>query len=245
MAKILHVEDQRHWIDFTRKALADHEVDSAATFDDALEFLRAETDYDVALVDLNLVTQDDLLGGEILDLLRSQRPQTRRIVVTGSPPRGPLRARVFERYGVEEIIIKAEFTLPDLRKVVEEALVVGDIPQGVKLRRSELRQRLRDLQRSEGRVIDRSVREAEEYVRNAQKLSVQSGKRAKEALAGAESLSVLFSRECARIQRIVDSIQSETDALLAADEIERLQGIFIDQIRREESVDDERAGEHD
>ena len=90
MARIIRVEDEPDWIEFTRGALADHRVDSASNYAQALELIQGNAPYDIALVDLSLGRDDDRLGGEILDLLKTEYPSTRRIVITGRPPVGGL-----------------------------------------------------------------------------------------------------------------------------------------------------------
>ncbi len=99
-------------------------------------------------------------SSEILDLLLTRYSSTRRVVVTGRPPWGSLRRNIFERYEVEEIIIKGQLALPDLRRVVEGALdqKMWRAPQDVKLKRSGLRQRLRDWQRSQASLMNDKIR---------------------------------------------------------------------------------------
>jgi predicted nucleotide-binding protein len=125
MARIIHVEDEDEWIQQIRRALADHHVDSARNYPEALALISGGAVYDLALVDLNLEEDDDRLGGEVLDLLKADYPATRRIVVTGRPPAGGMRANILRRYGADEIIIKGTTTLPDLRRVVAAALARG------------------------------------------------------------------------------------------------------------------------
>jgi CheY-like chemotaxis protein len=151
MARILHVEDDPVWRDLTKDRLADHRVDSARSPEEALQFLQSRAPYDLALVDINLETDSDQRGGEVLDLLRKVYPNTRRIVITAFPPAGSVRENVFRRFEVEEIIIKRDFDTPDLRLIVEEALSQrsGELSRALKLQRSVLRQRYREWQRRE------------------------------------------------------------------------------------------------
>lgn len=122
MARILHVEDDDEWINYVQRALADHRVDSAKSYEAALSLISGNVPYDVALVDLNLQENADRLGGEVLDLLMADYPATRRIVVTGRPPTGGMRTNILRRYAADEIILKGDTTLPDLRKAIAEAL---------------------------------------------------------------------------------------------------------------------------
>lgn len=230
MSRILHVEDEPEWTSLTRQALADHRVDCAETYNAALSFLQEHPPYDLALVDLNLVSDNDLLGGEILDLLRARYPMTRRIVVTGSPPKGAVRTNIFERYGVEEIIIKGALSLPDLRRVVEDALSRGpnEVPQDVKLRRSELRQRLRDWRRDREALsrIRLRMQEANEFLRNAGRAHGQSARRAKDELDELRSNQETFQQECAALEARLDGIRSMDDTMSALAELERLEATY-------------------
>lgn len=128
MARILHVDDDELWRQLIKTRLGDHHIDSAESLQQAIDLLQYESPYDVALVDLNLAGDNDLQGGDLLDLMRIRYPHTRRILVTGSPPAGSVRKNLYERYDVDEIIIKRDMSLPDLRRVVEEA--VARTPSG-------------------------------------------------------------------------------------------------------------------
>jgi CheY-like chemotaxis protein len=163
VARIIYVEDEPEWLDLTRHALAGHQMDAASTFQEAVGLIQAN-DYDLALVDLNLQESNDRLGGEILDLLRLDHPDTRLIVVTAHPPIGGLRANIFVRYGVDEVILKGPTTLPDLRRIVTEVLrgdPAADIATDTKIARSELMQRYLDWHGHLERVIRTGTREAD------------------------------------------------------------------------------------
>jgi CheY-like chemotaxis protein len=141
LARILHVDDDEEWRQLIKSRLGDHHVDSAESLQEAISLLQAGPPYDVALVDLNLATNNDQQGGDLLDLMRIRYPSTFRVLVTGSPPAGSVRRNVFERYGVEEIIIKRDLDMPDLRRVVEEAIIErsGEPSPSSALDRSALR----------------------------------------------------------------------------------------------------------
>lgn len=237
MSRILHVEDESIWRDFVKKALADHHLDSAASYDEALRYLQGSAPYDLALVDLDLINPGDLLGGEILDLLRARYPVTRRVVVTGSPPRGPLRTNIFERYEVEEIIIKGELALPDLRRVVEGALDqrMSGVPQDVKLRKSGLRQRFRDWQRSQASLMNDKVHDAEEYLRNAEKLHGHSGRRAQEVLSAVQAQRDLFKGDCEDIEDLLDGVVAMRDVFNVLEELERIEAKYAESVPAREA----------
>ena len=125
MARILHVDDDKSWRELIKRRLGDHHIDSAGSQQEAIRLLKTEPAYDVALVDLNLMTDSDGEGGEVLDYLKMRHPSTRRILVTGNPPGGPMRKNMFDRYDVVDILIKRDMNLADLRRVVEEAIAEG------------------------------------------------------------------------------------------------------------------------
>jgi len=179
VARIIYVEDEPAWLDLTRSALVGHQVDSAGSFREAVALIQENAPYDLALVDLNLEEGDDRLGGEVLDLLRMDYPSTPRIVVTGHPPVGGLRANIFERYGVEEIIIKGHTTLPDLRKIVTQVLRADsamNVTQEVKIAKSELMQRYRDWYRHLESMIRTNIREAQDNARKPGKTRRDQGR---------------------------------------------------------------------
>jgi response regulator RpfG family c-di-GMP phosphodiesterase len=225
VARILHVEDEPEWIGFTRRALADHHVDSASSFDDALALIQDHPAYELALVDLDLTADGDRLGGEILDKLKADHPSTRRIVVTGRPPEGPLRANIFERYDVEEIIIKGKTTLPDLRKVVTEVLRNSsrdDIPQDVKVRRSELTQRYRDWHWRVDSIIRSKLRDQQEFIRNSGRLDKESERYALSELERRQAVQDRFRRESEELEALLSNVTNMPGADSAAERLDRV-----------------------
>jgi CheY-like chemotaxis protein/tRNA A-37 threonylcarbamoyl transferase component Bud32 len=122
LARILHVDDDESWRQLIKRRLGDHYIDSAGSLQEAIGLLQTESPYDVALVDLNLAGDSDREGGDLLDLMQIRYPFTRRILVTGRPPGGPMRKNLFDRYDVVDILIKGDMDITDLRRVVEEAI---------------------------------------------------------------------------------------------------------------------------
>jgi len=226
VARILHVDDEESWRRLVRENLEDHHVDSAVSLNDALRILEATSSYDVALVDLNLKTDSDGEGGELLDLLRSRFPSTRRVVITGRPPGGSLRRNIFERFDVEEIIIKRQFEIPDLRRVVEEAVSQGrgELPQALRLSRSAVRQRFRDWRKTQGERLRGDVNMANEHLFNVGGVSGPSRRRAESAVTDALRRESDFRARCAALAErlrdieIPESLNLALDALDAAEE---------------------------
>jgi hypothetical protein len=95
-------------------------MDFAGNFRAAISLIQ-KNGYDLALVDLNLGEAGVRFGGEILYLLKTGYPDTRRIVVTGDPPSGSLRTNILDKSDVADFIIKTRASVPDLRRVVTEA----------------------------------------------------------------------------------------------------------------------------
>jgi CheY-like chemotaxis protein len=119
--RILLVENSPEWQDSIRRGLPDHEVDMAPSYDEALAFLDVGPEYALAIVDLNLNDSGtysplDMLGGDVLEHLRDNYPSTRRIALTGFP--SATVHEIFERYDIDDLLLKQSLTIADLRKAV-------------------------------------------------------------------------------------------------------------------------------
>jgi CheY-like chemotaxis protein len=226
LARILHVDDDEFWRKLIRSRLGDHDVDSAESLPKAIDLLRSETSYDVALIDLNLAGDNDLQGGDLLDVLRIHYPHTRRILVTGSPPAGSVRRNIFERYDVDEIVIKRDMSLPDLRRVVEEAVARREGEPSESLRRSQsrLQQRFRDWRAAQADRLRHEVRAADGRARDAANVSLQSRQFAEMTLAAVRQREADFRLASDRLQRQLEDIGDEqqlaaAEAALGAAEV--------------------------
>ncbi len=124
--RLLYVEDTPAWATIVREALPDYDVACANTLRKAMEALVNEGPFALVLVDPNLTDLDEGAGLEVLEYLRDRMPNTPRVVVTGSPLPGAMTRTLGERYGVSEILIKGDYTLPDLRSTIERE--VGKVP---------------------------------------------------------------------------------------------------------------------
>jgi CheY-like chemotaxis protein len=123
--RILLVENSPEWQDSIRRGLPDHDVDLAPSYDEALALLDVGPEYALAIVDLNLNDSEsynplDMLGGDVLEHLRENYPSTRRIALTASPS-GTVR-QIFERYDIDDLLLKQSLTIAELRKAVKVAL---------------------------------------------------------------------------------------------------------------------------
>jgi len=231
MARILHVENEEIWRSLVSGRLGDHYIDSVGSLKEAIELLDSRAAYNLALVDLNLETDRDLQGGEFLDLLRLRYPSTRRIVITGSPPAGSVRKEIFERYDVEELIIKRDFDIPDLRRVVEEALArgPGELPQSLRLSRSALRQRFRDWKRIQVYRLKDEIRVAEQHLYDAGKVSGQTRQRAQIAVDEAKQREAKFRELSRRLRKMVGEIKNEDDLNTALEALDSAEEQFGDE----------------
>jgi CheY-like chemotaxis protein len=234
MARIIHVDDGPEWIELVRRVLADHSVDSADSYDEALRLIRSSPPYDLALIDLNLAGDDDIIGGELLDLLRMDFPATRRIVITGSPPAGDMRTNIFERYDLENVIIKGKTTLPGLRLVVIQALRqdAGGIPAEVKAQESELMERYHNWRDSVEEQISGNVRDAENKARHIGRIVDRSAHPSPAALSEWIALRERFAGECTRLETIFSAIRAVADVKAGTEQLEQAMGRFATEIRQ-------------
>jgi len=230
LARILYVDDQEFWRKLVTGRLQDHHVDAVDSLVAAITLLDSESAYAVALVDLNLEGDSDAQGGELLDLLRNRYPATKRVIVTAYPPAGGIRRKIFERYDVEELIIKKDLELPDLRRAVEEAIATGtgELPQWLRLNRSAVRQRFRDWQRAQADLLREKRREAEAHLADASRVSTQSRQLAQQAVAKSRDTEARFRERCTELRRTLANINTEQDLNAALDALERAEEQFGD-----------------
>ena len=234
MATIIHVDDGQEWIDLVRRALADHRVDSARTYDEALRLIREGAVYDLALIDLNLAGDDDVIGGEILDLLRVDFPATRRVVITGSPPAGDLRSGLFERYGLADVIIKGKTTLPGLRLVVNRALWHGasDVPKEVRLEESEIMSRYQNFRSDIEEEIRTHVRDARVRAREGARGFKLPHSTTRGELNDWLALRQRFADVCASLEAELSSARTIDEVKTANDRFETIMQIFRTEMSR-------------
>jgi CheY-like chemotaxis protein len=233
MARILHVENESEWIGVTRRALADHDVDSASTYEDALVLIRNNEPYDLALVDLNLEMSDDRLGGEILDLLKAEYPDTPLILVTGNLPSGGLRDNVLNRYGVEDVIIKGTTTLPGLRRAVAAALAISvrkRTPQEADEREPEVVSRYRDWSGHLEALIQSKIAEAQYAHYNARALPGGFTGRTSNTLKRWQLLRDSFKNECAKLELMLADVKGAKDAASAMSRLDQVEATFAADI---------------
>ncbi len=135
--RLLYVEDTPAWATIVCEALPDYNLTCANTLRTAMEALVDDGPFALVLVDPNLTDLDEGAGLEVLEYLRDRMPDTPRIVVTGSPLPGAMTRTLGERYGVSEILIKGDYTLPDLRSTIEREIRRGTHSDGREQRQEE------------------------------------------------------------------------------------------------------------
>jgi CheY-like chemotaxis protein len=222
LARILHVDDDEEWRKIIKRRLGDHHVDSAASLQQAIDLLQTESPYDVALVDLNLETDSDGQGGDLLDLMRIRYPATRRILVTGTPPAGSVRKNLIEPYDAFEVFIKRDLDLRDLRRAVEEA--IAEPSPSLRVKQSALRQRYQDWQEAQAGRLKNEIRIADQQVHDAARASGPGRQRAQKAMEAVRQEEAEFKVTCARLSRLLADIDDEgrfnaaLDALNAAED---------------------------
>jgi DNA-binding response OmpR family regulator len=125
MATILHVDDDPYWRDQVKRTLrhTHHRLDSAGTFDDALDLLGTSRDcpYDLVIVDRDLVAQGDVLGENLIGHIKAAEFHVLIIVLTGSPMLGSHRLYC-DRLGVDDIVFKGDVEPRELLASIEHAL---------------------------------------------------------------------------------------------------------------------------
>jgi hypothetical protein len=177
-------------------------------------------------------------AAKLLKLLMTKFPATRRIVVTASAPVGSLRAGVFEKYQLDDLIIKGKATVPGLQMVVERVLQ-NDIhrnPQPfdyheprtterdwrVNYRKSELTERYRDWHDGVAEEIRNKIRYAENRVRDAGRYGPREVAAARTILNGWLAVRTTFTAACAMLDSLIITVITIDDVLSATQRLEQV-----------------------
>jgi CheY-like chemotaxis protein len=229
MASILLVDDESDWLELILHALPEYQVDVAQSYSAALAKLGSGVDYDVAIVDLNLLRRDgvgvgtgrDGLGGKLLEIMRDEYPSTCRIALTGLPPTST--KDIYEQYGVTDLLLKGPLAeLADVRRVVERALQrSSDIPEDLKAERRRLSAGLRSWKADANVLLDQRARTLENDIADADRM----GKVPVETMAQFRELRAMRSRlatESAALATQIADIRTHEEAEKASRELERL-----------------------
>lgn len=163
MARILVVENDPFWLEKIIRSLPNDDVDGAQEYEVAVDLLSRNT-YDISIVDLNLLDtpefySDDNLGGDILELLRSDYPATCRIALTGHTPSRVMG--IVRKYGVADLLLKQNMALEAVKKVVQDALEgkSAELQPGVRVRRMGAQKDLNNWQASRSWMLQERLRE--------------------------------------------------------------------------------------
>jgi CheY-like chemotaxis protein len=224
-ARILLVENNPEWLDLIRQALPEYRVDAAQSYDEAVRRIGEGLPYDAAIVDLNLIDSparmaQDRLGGEILLLLRQKHPLTRRLAITGLPPSAV--REIFDRYDVDDLLIKANMTFSDLREVVEVSLArtAADTPAEVRARRLELWEDFRRWREDRTARFDEQARGLQYRLLDSGRLADRgAGKeqaKVRQQLAALTSQRAAFDRACGEVKAVLAGISNAGEVDLAA-----------------------------
>jgi CheY-like chemotaxis protein len=198
------------------RALPEYDVDVAGSYREALDLLRDGTPYDVAIVDLNLISPSvvDQLGRKFLRLLRDYNPSTPRIAVTGAPP-GAVGSLVTD-YGLTELFLKQVMTLAEMREGVDKALqsVAGDLSLDLREARGDRWDEFATWRQSMRHRIDRKTKNPDAEPRNA----------------AHEASREAFESDCAGVAATLANVRNKADLDAAVREYtalrDRYHGVF-------------------
>lgn len=230
MTRILLVENDPEWLDSIPRSLPHYNVDLAPSYNEALRCIDSGVVYDVAIVDLNLIDSADrnsfdLLGGEILIVLRQKVPATRRIALTAFPP-GAVREEVFDRYDVDELLIKGGMTLSSLREVVQLALDrnAAHLPANARALRSALWEDFRSWRDHRVLLLEQHKRMLRNDLRASSHGPADGDSHA--GLSALESRRSAFDQDCSRVEAMLGGIDGVERIPAVSQEIDRLKSRF-------------------
>jgi CheY-like chemotaxis protein len=222
MIRILLVDDDPQWLELIERSLPDYRVDSARSYSETLDLLRPGIPYDVAIVDLNLISPErDELGGSILEKLRAEYPRTHRIGLTGLPP-GAVRA-LLDRYDLDDLLLKGSMALVDVRKIVKLAVerTFADVPSNVKAGRWQLLDELRTWHEATLERIETGLRSRRKDLSDADRAGMVN-ERAARAIRVLETEKSKLEREYATLEKTIANVCSSEDIILVTHEFGQL-----------------------
>lgn len=238
MNRVLLVDDDPEWLGLMGRALPDFAVDKAGSFYEAEEFIQTRKAYDLAIVDLNLVGDDDNfgeqmdgLGDDILDLLHADFPATHRIALTGKSTESI--QEIFERHDLDDVLIKGHVTMAGLRRAVKRALVrtSSPAPAGIRTRDSQLQSEFRGWRSDAERSLAQQIRTIQRDMRGMQfSAHLATSSAAERLLAGnltaLEARKEELKRECDCVENMLYEISGDQDLLAAEGQIAKLKAKF-------------------
>jgi len=124
--QVLHLEDKAEWIREVKLALGeDYEIQAAKSLHEAVPLFR-DTDFDLVIVDIDLVSGvgKDEEGFRLVEGLQQAQilPGNRVIVLSAFAHLEERTRRAFRDYGVWDVIPKDKFDADELRREVGIAI---------------------------------------------------------------------------------------------------------------------------
>ncbi len=125
-AQILHLENLPQWVREVKLALGEeHDLQAATSLREAAQLFR-DTDFDLVIVDIDLIsgTGDDEEGFRLIEGLQEAGilPGNRVIVLSAYAERDQRTRRAFRDYGVWDVMPKDEWDPEELRREVAEVI---------------------------------------------------------------------------------------------------------------------------
>ena len=225
MSNVLLIEDEAYWQDLICHALPEYDVAQAQSYQEAVTLLTGPDTYDVAIVDLNLLTGNDGLGAKLLKIMRADYPVTRRIALTGSPPTA-VRS-LFEDYEIDDLLLKENMVLEVVRTVVETALkrVAGDVPTTVRAQQAEIRHSVLDWKTTILLRLDQLMRTRRNDILEAE-LAGKKAARSEQELNALEARKRDVEARFAEMMTRIAGIRNERDLASARREFRAVQRAF-------------------
>jgi CheY-like chemotaxis protein len=230
MARLLLVENNKDLLGVIFRSMPGHEIQTAETFDQAIDYLKKMVFFDVAVVDLNLVDSPayngfDGLGGEFLYRLRSGYSPTRRIAMTAYPPAAV--REIFDQYVLDDLLIKENMQLHDVREAVERSLAraMDVIPLELRAHWTELRTQLRRWRDDRRSQFDDQVTTLQYDIRLAAR-SDDTDDAARQALADLEMQGTVLDQDYLMLEKMLAEVRCAEDSEKAEREIRVVQGRF-------------------
>lgn len=209
MIRVLVVDDEEHWRSIIAGALPepDYRVDPAASYSDALDLLLKGIPYDAAIVDLNLV-EDDELGKVFLGRLRDTHPAVPRIVVTGANLDEVVD--FVNEYGLAKLFLKRSLRVAQVREAVKKELMASDLPMELRAERGDRWDEFSEWRDSQRHHIDRNTKRLESDRRNADR-NTEAPREAKDAVAALTAAKAAFEKDCSAVAAMLASIHDQAD----------------------------------
>jgi CheY-like chemotaxis protein len=236
-ARILLVDDERQFGELIVRVLPEYDLDFVQSYNEALDHLKSGLPYDVAIVDLNLVSRKskDQLGKKVLAHLLANCPSTRRIALTGASP-GSVRD-ILEKYQLDDLLFKQHLDLDDVGLVVEAALAQapGAVAPALGAERSKLWEQLHALKRDQGQRFEARAVSLENDIRDAAagqgRGQAWAGGRLAELEAEKEELAARrssFDSACEAVAKAIAATRGDKDLTKASQELGDLTSQFGD-----------------